>query len=136
MELSATIHLLGDLLGQVLTELEGHELFAVEERVRALAKTRRAGDEAAGARLADEVAALDAGAARAIAAAFTLYFDLVNLGRGGASRPGPPAAGTRAPPGAHRSPTLIVTRHHVPLLSRVCDLVPESVDAAPRSALW
>ncbi len=79
MELSATIHLLGDLLGQVLTELEGPELFAVEERVRALAKARRAGDETAGARLADVVAALEAGAARAIAAAFTLYFDLVNL---------------------------------------------------------
>ncbi len=79
MDLSATIHLLGDLLGKVLTEQESPALFGAEERIRALAKDRRAGDDAAAQRLAAEVAALSPDAARAVAAAFTLYFDLVNL---------------------------------------------------------
>ena len=35
MELSAAIHLLGDILGEVISELESPELFATEERIRA-----------------------------------------------------------------------------------------------------
>ena len=89
MDLSSTIHLLGDSLGQLLTEQESVEVFEIEERVRALSKARRgAGDaaefasltvEAAGQRLATEVAALSVETARAIAGAFALYFDLINL---------------------------------------------------------
>lgn len=79
MDLSSTIHLLGDLLGQVLSEQETPGLFEIEERIRALAKARRAGDGSAAAHLSAEVTALSPDSARAIAAAFTLYFDLVNL---------------------------------------------------------
>jgi phosphoenolpyruvate carboxylase len=35
------VHLLGDLLGRVITAAEGPELFALEERVRACAKRLR-----------------------------------------------------------------------------------------------
>jgi phosphoenolpyruvate carboxylase len=82
MELSETIHLLGDLLGEVLIEQESQDLFVKEERIRSLAKARRSEDASEAARgdheLASEVAALDLDAARGIASAFALYFDLVN----------------------------------------------------------
>jgi len=79
MELSAAIHLLGDMLGEVISELESPELFAAEERIRAAAKDRRAGKLEAAQQLEVEVEALDVQAARAVSAAFTTYFDLVNL---------------------------------------------------------
>ncbi|MCC7360407.1 MAG: phosphoenolpyruvate carboxylase [Anaerolineales bacterium] len=79
MDLSATIHLLGELLGQVVSEQESPALFEVEERIRAWAKARRAGAAGAAEALAAEVAALPPDQARAVASAFTLYFDLVNL---------------------------------------------------------
>jgi phosphoenolpyruvate carboxylase len=79
MDLSAIIHLLGELLGVVLSEQESPTLFEIEERIRALAKARRAADAHAADHLAAEVAALTPDSARAIASAFTLYFDLVNL---------------------------------------------------------
>ena len=79
MELSAAIHLLGDILGEVISELESPDIFATEERIRAAAKERRSGDEAAAKQLEKEVEALDINAARAVSAAFTTYFDLVNL---------------------------------------------------------
>ncbi len=79
MELSAAIHLLGDILGEVISELESPELFAAEERIRAAAKDRRGGNAQAAKKLEAEVEALDINAARAISAAFTTYFDLVNL---------------------------------------------------------
>ena len=79
MELSAAIHLLGDILGEVISELESPELFATEERIRGAAKERRAGHARAAKQLEAEVEALDIDAARAVSAAFTAYFDLVNL---------------------------------------------------------
>ena len=79
MDLSAAIHLLGDILGEVISELESPELFATEERIRAAAKDRRAGHAKAAKMLEAEVKALDIDAARAISAAFTTYFDLVNI---------------------------------------------------------
>jgi len=79
MELSASIHLLGDILGRVIAELESPELFATEERIRAAAKDRRAGNAEAANQLKAEVEALDSNAARAVASAFASYFDLVNL---------------------------------------------------------
>src|SRR5713101_6876425 len=54
MDLPGTIHLLGDLLGQVITEQESPALFETEERVRAQAKARRAGEPGAAAALARE----------------------------------------------------------------------------------
>jgi phosphoenolpyruvate carboxylase len=79
MDLSAAIHLLGDILGEVISELESPELFATEERIRAAAKERRGGDPKAAKQLEADVEALDVNAARAVSAAFTAYFDLVNL---------------------------------------------------------
>jgi phosphoenolpyruvate carboxylase len=79
MDLSAAIHLLGDILGEVISELESPEIFATEERIRAAAKERRAGNTDAAKQLELEVEALDVNAARAVSAAFTAYFDLVNL---------------------------------------------------------
>ena len=79
MELSETIHLLGELLGQVIRQLETQQAFDLEERVRLKSKARRAGEAGAAQALADEIAALTADNGRVIAAAFCLYFDLVNL---------------------------------------------------------
>ena len=79
LTLSDAIHLLGNLLGEVLAAQESPALLEAEEQIRALAKARRAGDPAAATRLAQDVESLPPTTARAIAAAFTLYFDLVNL---------------------------------------------------------
>jgi phosphoenolpyruvate carboxylase len=94
MDLSSTIHLLGELLGEVISEQESPALFVTEERIRALAKARRAGaarealgigaalqlpSQRAAEQLAAEVQALDTDMARGVASAFALYFDLVNL---------------------------------------------------------
>ena len=79
MDLSASIHLLGEILGEVLRAQESPALFETEERIRAFAKARRAGEALADERLTAEVAGLSPAAARATASAFTVYFDLVNL---------------------------------------------------------
>jgi phosphoenolpyruvate carboxylase len=79
VDLSATIHLLGETLGEVLRAEESEAIFDTEERIRALAKGRRAGDPVAAEALAAAVAALPGDAARATASAFAVYFDLVNL---------------------------------------------------------
>jgi phosphoenolpyruvate carboxylase len=79
VDLSATIHLLGEVLGDVLRAQESVALFETEERIRALAKARRLEDKASAEQLAAEVGALSDDAARAVASAFAVYFDLVNL---------------------------------------------------------
>jgi phosphoenolpyruvate carboxylase len=79
MDLSTTIHLLGDLLGQVIAEQESPAIFEVEERIRLQAKLRRSNEPGAAQALTAEVSALSPAEARAVASAFTLYFDLVNL---------------------------------------------------------
>ncbi len=92
MDVSNTIHLLGDLLGQVLLELESYRVFEIEERIRQEGKRRRSDEEVveqtkspdkdqyeADEALTREVASLNVDEARAVAAAFALYFDLVNL---------------------------------------------------------
>jgi len=45
-DLSSLIHLLGELLGEVIGEQESPAVFDAEERIRALAKARRAGEAA------------------------------------------------------------------------------------------
>ena len=76
---------MGDILGQVIAGQESPAVFELEERVRGYAKARRSAvpsgqeqAEAAG-RLAAEVRSLTDQTARPLAAAFSLYFDLVNL---------------------------------------------------------
>ncbi len=78
MDISQIIHLLGGLLGQVISELESPLIFEIEERIRALAKARRGGDISSAINLQQEVASLKTGEARAVAASFAAYFDLVN----------------------------------------------------------
>ncbi len=82
MDISDTIHLLGDILGQVLVDQESRPLFDLEERIRQAAKDRRLPDPARAAQgvqaLQVEIGALDAMKAGVIARAFVLYFDLVN----------------------------------------------------------
>jgi phosphoenolpyruvate carboxylase len=77
--LSEQVHRLGDLLGQILIEQEGHALFDRVEEVRALAKAHRAGHTAAGPRLLQRIEALPLAEARGIVKAFAAYFQLVNL---------------------------------------------------------
>lgn len=79
MDISETIHLLGDQLGWVISELESVEAFELVERIRQAAKARRGGDEQAARVLAQAIHELETEPARVIAAAFSLYFDLVNL---------------------------------------------------------
>jgi phosphoenolpyruvate carboxylase len=79
MDLSATIHLLGDILGIVLSEQESVQLFETEEGIRLSAKSLRAGDQSAWKILKKEVSDLSIDHAQAVASAFALYFDLVNL---------------------------------------------------------
>ena len=79
MDLSAAIHLLGDILGRVISEQESPDVFELEESIRRLAKRRRTGDNASARQLGERVARLSPEAARGVAASFALYFDLVNL---------------------------------------------------------
>ncbi len=78
--LSQDIHLLGGLLGEILCEQEGQEVFDLEERIRALAKEWRAtGSTSVFETLAELCEGLDVDAALPILKAFTTYFHLVNL---------------------------------------------------------
>ena len=79
MNLSQTVRLLGNILGQVLIEQESKEIFEIEEEIRDLSKRRRMGNPRATEQLSKHVKALTAEQARAVASAFALYFDLVNL---------------------------------------------------------
>ena len=75
MELSGVIHSLGDLLGQVIEQVESAEGFRLEERVRGLAKRRRAG-EGSGSELPAMINGLNANAARVVATAFAVILTL------------------------------------------------------------
>jgi phosphoenolpyruvate carboxylase len=78
--LSEDIHLLGDILGHVIRRQAGIEIFELEERIRALAKTRRLeSDPAIDTRLAYVVGRLDPNEAELVARSFTAYFELTNL---------------------------------------------------------
>ena len=79
MNLRQTVRLLGNILGQVLVEQESDEIFEIEETIREISKQRRAGNLEAAKLLSKHVNALTEKQARAVASAFALYFDLVNL---------------------------------------------------------
>jgi len=80
-ELSASIRLLGRLLGQTIIDQEGSFVFESEEGIRALSKAWRSGDEAARQKLEEVVPLLvnDLPLASANLKAFSTYFQLVNL---------------------------------------------------------
>ncbi|HWS72911.1 MAG TPA: phosphoenolpyruvate carboxylase, partial [Thermoanaerobaculia bacterium] len=73
------VHLLGDLLGQTLCAQEGEDLFAMVERVRALAKSGRAGNGDDFDRLAELLAALPTAEALPVARAFAHFLSLANI---------------------------------------------------------
>ncbi|MFL5680750.1 MAG: phosphoenolpyruvate carboxylase [Chloroflexota bacterium] len=78
--LAREVKLLGALLGQVIVEQAGEELFEIVERTRRGAIAIRRGDDAsAAARLADELTAMDLDEAESVVRAIGLYFQLVNL---------------------------------------------------------
>ncbi len=84
--LAREVRLLGALLGQVIAEQAGPELFATVERIRRRTIALRRGGPLTPdvhaeerARLTADLRALDAAQAAAVAKAFTLYFQLVNL---------------------------------------------------------
>jgi phosphoenolpyruvate carboxylase len=74
---------LGRLLGEVLIELEGEELFALEERIRKLAISRRRGPREQRSHaewaLFQSLGGLSPTQAEPVIRAFSLYFRLVNL---------------------------------------------------------
>ena len=73
------VHLLGDLLGQTLRAQDGSELFEMVERVRALAKSGRAGNAEDFDRLAELLAALPTSEALPVARAFAHFLSLANV---------------------------------------------------------
>ena len=104
--LSVEVKLLGSLLGQVIAEQEGVDLLDLVERcrLRSIAFRERS-DIAAEQALSAELDSLDVEAAEALANAFSLYFQLVNLAeerdavrriRREQSQVRPPAEGTPA----------------------------------------
>jgi phosphoenolpyruvate carboxylase len=77
--ISDDIYLLGDVLGQVIRSQAGEDAFMLEERARALGKSHREGDVAAGDALAALVSGHSDEQLRTLIRAFTNYFQLVNL---------------------------------------------------------
>ena len=78
--LAVEVRLLGALLGQVIAEQAGDDVFDLVERLRRAAIALRRGDDPAlRARVETELDSLDLGAIEAVISAFSLYFQLVNL---------------------------------------------------------
>jgi phosphoenolpyruvate carboxylase len=73
------VHLLGELLGDTLREQEGAELFEMVERVRALAKSGRAGNDADFDALAELLATRPTTDALPVARAFSHFLNLANI---------------------------------------------------------
>lgn len=69
----------GNLLGQIIREMEGDALFTAVETARLLAKASRAGDARASTELAQTVQTFTVAEAEVVTRAFTTYFELVNL---------------------------------------------------------
>jgi phosphoenolpyruvate carboxylase len=77
--LSADIHLLGDMLGQIIREQHGDAAFDLVEHVRLKAKDRRAGQADAYDDLIATINDLDVDARQVLVKAFTNFFQLINI---------------------------------------------------------
>jgi phosphoenolpyruvate carboxylase len=77
--LSGEIRKLGLILGEIIVKLEGKPILDLEEKLRLLAKSSRAGDTKAESELRAAVQKLTVSEAARMAMAFTVYFELVNL---------------------------------------------------------
>ncbi|HSO21716.1 MAG TPA: phosphoenolpyruvate carboxylase, partial [Chondromyces sp.] len=73
------VSFLGAMLGEVLTEQGGRELFDIVEGSRVAARSRRGGDAAAERTLDELLRGLEPGQAAEVARAFSAYFALVNM---------------------------------------------------------
>ncbi len=80
MALSSDIKVLGNMLGTIIQEQQGETIFKLVEDVRAAAKARRGGDEAAAAEtLSDLIDGTDLHAKRMLIKAFGNYLQLINI---------------------------------------------------------
>jgi len=79
--LGENIRLLGNMLGEVIIEQAGNDVFQLEEEIRALSKASRSGDSSATLQIEALVASFDDDLAQTsnILKAFSTYFSLVNL---------------------------------------------------------
>jgi phosphoenolpyruvate carboxylase len=77
--LRANVRRLGEILGTVLTEQEGEDVYSLEERIRLLARLGRRGDAGASRALAETIAGLDIETQAVVLRAFTVYFHLANI---------------------------------------------------------
>jgi phosphoenolpyruvate carboxylase len=77
--LRANVRRLGEILGTVLAEQEGEEVYRLEERIRLLARLGRRGDAGASRALAETIAGLDVETQAVVLRAFTVYFHLANI---------------------------------------------------------
>ncbi len=73
------VRILGDLLGEVISEAAGPEALALVEEIRQLSRKRRSGDHEAEGLLTDRIAKLSISEARIVARAFGVFFDLANI---------------------------------------------------------
>src|SRR5688572_26628062 len=73
------VRLLGELLGDTVRARAGGAIFATVERVRALAKSGRAGNDADFRVLADELSRIDVDDALTLARAFAHFLHLANI---------------------------------------------------------
>jgi phosphoenolpyruvate carboxylase len=73
------VRLLGALLGRVLTEQEGEDVYRLEERIRLLARLGRRGDTGASRALAETIGQLDVDTQAVVLRAFAVYFHLANI---------------------------------------------------------
>ncbi len=77
--LRANVRLLGTILGLVLVEQEGEEVFKLEERIRLLGRLGRRGDEGSRRAMAEVIAGLDVERQALVLRAFSVYFHLANI---------------------------------------------------------
>src|SRR6266540_1276827 len=73
------VRFLGELLGETLRKDGGGQLFHTVERVRALAKSARGGNDEDFAMLADELSRMSVDAALPVARAFAHFLNLANI---------------------------------------------------------
>ncbi|MGB1286732.1 MAG: phosphoenolpyruvate carboxylase, partial [Aggregatilineales bacterium] len=77
--LSEDIHLLGDLLGQIIEEQHDHTALNMVEEIRRIARERRNGQADASEQLIEHIQALDVDALKILVKAFGNYFQLINI---------------------------------------------------------
>lgn len=77
--LSADVHFLAGLLGDIIREQHSDEAFQLVETVRGYTKARRNNDPFADERLSKLVEEADVGSLRVLIKAFSTYFQLINI---------------------------------------------------------